>query len=399
MVADGVMRNGADRDRRRVLALLNGAEVYQDVDLNGQTLLEGTRGQCAERYDVIARRIAPSDTVLDVGSNLGYFAGRLARERRASVVVSLEAAGAYVRAQRFLHAAHGLDNLVLVQGRLSLDWLRTVSDSCLVFDHVLLLSVLHHFRASDVQEVCVRLGRLARSLIVEISHPDEQGSCGAETRDVLTLDNLREWFGKERVCELGRFPTHTDAGLTRPCVQFEDRRFVREGTRPHALWEGDVFRTTRTYRLATEVGADDTRVRSIERAYGPETSQRESVERFGVALCDVSLLGPIVHPSRRTLLAQLHRAGTDVGTDSVPWNYLYGPDGLYRIDIGDSVLPERNRRRLARWVSALSAGTWNEAYRQEWANDRRRFILPRQPFRARLRGAIHRVRVRITGDR
>ena len=53
-------------------------EVYQSIYLHGELIREGLRGNEFERLEVIKNYIKPNQTILDIGSNVGFFTINLA---------------------------------------------------------------------------------------------------------------------------------------------------------------------------------------------------------------------------------------------------------------------------------------------------------------------------------
>src|SRR5437016_2940122 len=70
--------------------LFDRLSVYQDVVLGGQTVRRGAR-DCEARWELIAPHVPLAGTVLDIGSNFGWFGLRICQEYPECVVASVEA--------------------------------------------------------------------------------------------------------------------------------------------------------------------------------------------------------------------------------------------------------------------------------------------------------------------
>lgn len=367
--------------RANLLTLIDDAEIYQDVKIAGNLVLKGVRNNCAERYEAIKRIISNGDSVLEIGSNLGYFALRLAKEYPESVITSVEGGKAYATAQKYIYEQEKCKNVILVQGTITLEWLRLVEKSCLVFDHILLLSVIHHFPSSDVVEMCNILGKLTPSLIVEFPNELEQNSCGEQTRAILSEDNLQAWFAKERDEEIASFAVHTDPGVERKCVHFYDASFKRHGFRPFAICPRDDDGRSRYYGLGIKADRRGQKTRYFEKQNGDFRITENPLTQFGVSLIDLSILGPILWPDSSTLIKQFRELPRPV-SDQVPWNYLYGSKGIFKIDDDEAIPRPLDSIKIEKWLLSLSEKSWElKDYNSDWL-----FRLPKkkQPLKNRI---------------
>jgi hypothetical protein len=153
--------------------LLAGLAVYQDVILNGQTAVRGAR-DCTSRLDLIVGHLPRCRSLLDVGSNFGWFGLKLCQAFPECVVASVEANPRSARIQRLALASHADRRMCLVtrlaDARLAEFWAQAGRP----IDAVLCLSVLHWI--SDHESLVSRLGSVADRLFFELPHPDEEGS-------------------------------------------------------------------------------------------------------------------------------------------------------------------------------------------------------------------------------
>ena len=67
-----------------------GLSVYQDVLLDGEKVLSGAR-DCPQRWEAIEPHLPAAGSILDVGSNFGWFGLKICQSRPESVVASVEA--------------------------------------------------------------------------------------------------------------------------------------------------------------------------------------------------------------------------------------------------------------------------------------------------------------------
>ncbi len=325
------------------------AEVYQDVTIKDQLIAEGVRA-CAPRAKQILPVIGKRDVVLEVGSSFGYFARHIAAANPDVLVVSVEKDPASVALQRHLLAAEGVENVILVQGEMSLDWLRKVNQSCTFFDTVLLLSVLHHMPPDKVARMIEEFGALGRSLVVEAPAPNEAGACGQGTFDVLHKgDGIAGLLTNHTSRPLGDSSTHLDPELRREIVLFENANFSRRSQRSYI---GDPFLKPENQQFEF--------LRDKKGTWNFTKGEEAAPYEPGVSLWDIRDLGRIVWPSPPLLRAQfreeLDKVAPEGRTDVRPWNVVYTAKGLRIIDTknvrGDAGQPA-DTDRVRNWLAML----------------------------------------------
>lgn len=206
------------RDIKSILPGLS--EVYQDVVVDGSTVAKGVR-ECDSRYNLIEPYLKDNEVVLDVGSSLGYFSTRIAREHPSSLVVSFESVAEHCEVQRQIAEKEGLFNLVVCHHRLSRECLRVWERCVECIDLVLLLSVLHHFPKEDVVPVFDMLGSMSAKIIAEFPNQREKKICGSETLEVL--EDLM-FSGRT----IGKTVSHLE-NLRRRMMLYDTGGFVRNG--------------------------------------------------------------------------------------------------------------------------------------------------------------------------
>src|SRR4028119_2169664 len=119
-------------------------EIYQPIYLQGELIREGVRQNDWERLEVIKKLIKPGQTVLDIGSNVGFFTIELAKIFPENVFISVEKQVSYAKLQKELLQVEKLTNVILINSEVIVEWLKAASQACTYFDVTLLLSVLHH---------------------------------------------------------------------------------------------------------------------------------------------------------------------------------------------------------------------------------------------------------------
>lgn len=149
-------------------------EQYQDIWIKGKLIKRGVR-EVESRYSVIkeqASKFSRPFTVLDIGSNLGYFAIRLAEDFPECTVVALE--GLYGNWLQENLEKNDSQRVILLNKNFSLNDLKILAE-CEHFDLVLAMSVTHHIKG-DFKDVLKTIRQLGESKIVEI--PTEDNACG-----------------------------------------------------------------------------------------------------------------------------------------------------------------------------------------------------------------------------
>jgi hypothetical protein len=194
--------------------LLAGLSVYQDIVLGDETVRRGER-DCAGRWRLIAPHLAEAGTVLDVGSNFGWFALQACRANPRTVVASVEADPRSAAVQRAVLAACEHRRICLLTRPAGAALLRRFTAAGQRFDAALVLNVLHWMR--DHREFLAALGSIARRIVVEHPDADEAGAGIAEVRRQIGAIGayLRDVFAGRTVERLGTVDSHRDASRPR----------------------------------------------------------------------------------------------------------------------------------------------------------------------------------------
>ncbi|MFW6125211.1 MAG: class I SAM-dependent methyltransferase [Pirellulales bacterium] len=201
--------------------LVRGTAVYQDVVLAGRTVRRGVR-DCNARWELLRDHFPPLGTVLDVGSNFGWFGVRLCEEFDRCVVASIEADERTAVIQREVLGSHRLHRVCLLTRRATPGGLRRLAAANQRVDAALCLSVLHWL--PDPDAFLVALGAIAGRIFVE--HPDPGEGAGGIARGQRKIGEIGVYletrFPGRRVRLLGRVPSHLRPDAMRPLWMVEE---------------------------------------------------------------------------------------------------------------------------------------------------------------------------------
>lgn len=324
-------------------------EVYQPIVVNGNVVYDGLRDNCFERFDAIKKYIKPGSTVLDVGSNSGFFSIELARLYPDSVFVSLEASPRYVNIQKQLIKDNNISNVVLIQGPLTYKWLEKAFESCVYFDCVLLLSVIHHFESPHA--ILTGLSRISKSIVMEIPSSDELHVCGKDRLTDLSISFLSSLKEKFDVIPYTSH-IHTDLKAKRNYYYSYDSNYHRNSLYPYI---GYPY-SPRNYTLqSTDKGLT---------VYKGHLSELV-VCSPGINYADASKLGNVCTPGGLTIMRQLFSDYYKLKQDHVNladlryWNVLLTGNSAKFIDYTytDDLNPKlrasllRDMLHLARFIA------------------------------------------------
>lgn len=320
---------------------------YQDALFKEQPEL-GER-ECEARWQLIEPHLPSRGIVLDIGSNLGFFALRCVLASEEVAVVSLEVDEDIVERQREIVASHGNPRICVINGSLSSGTSRTWSRACDWFDLTLMLSVLHWM--DDPAQVLRDLSQMSAKLIAEVPDPADAGACGQnkiqEWADPAAW--VQEVTGRHATL-LGRMKRHTSEHDSH--VILVDGPLTRNATQ--AYW-GSEYQHPKgpDYRLEYDGDLFRFYIREQPVDYMP-----------GVNLLSLMKLGRLVWPEEaywREGGAEAIRA-CRMHLDPLPHNMLWTPGGLRLIDaddhrgFADSVEAERTLNHYLRaWMDNKTA--------------------------------------------
>lgn len=301
---------------------------YQDtLDVDGNVVSSGYR-DCDDRFGMLEPWLPTAGVVVDVGSNLGYFAGRVARERPDVFVWSIEGHAETADRQASIFAVDWPENLVLSNRPVRLVDLCRWARACEGFDTILALSVLHYFDADEIPEVLDLFGRLAGRVVVEWPRVDETGVANHDVVAAVDFERVLH-FLFDSVQHVGTARATTDPDLERDVYVAENYRIERDRLTPYVGGEASRPHLLRYERLRWRL-------------------DRRPVDEWipGVNLYDLLSFG-VVWPEPETLIEQAAHAYCDVierhgaAHDVRPWNVLVGSHGVVPIDYDETTGPSR----------------------------------------------------------
>jgi len=297
-------------------------EVYQSIYLNGVLIKEGVRKNDFERLKVIQDYIKPGQTILEVGSNVGFFTINLAKLFPNNLFVSVEKQYPYARLQKELIRLEGLNNIILIRSEIKTDWLTKAINACSYFDVTLLMSVLHHI--PDAESFLTKLNEISKSFIIELPHPEESQVCGKDVlKEQLTFEKISTIKSVFKKMDY-ESSTHCDHSLKRSFYYADTPIYERTSLYPYI----DYPLAPRSYTLKNNgAGLIITKKHLNENIHAVP----------GVLLYDIAKIGDILTPDYRSCINQINDDFSRVGaltnvSDIRPWNILFTSNGLKFID-------------------------------------------------------------------
>ncbi len=197
--------------------LFKNLAVYQDVVVAGRTVRVGQR-DCPRRWTLLEPHLPPAGTILDVGSNFGWFGLQICQSRPACVVASLEADLQSAEVQRRVLASNDCRRVCLLTARASERLARRWEQAGQRFDAVLCLAVLHWM--ADHRQFLTTLGRIAGRLLIEQPDSREAGA---------GVEGIRRQIGAVGEYLASVFPH-------RPVQRLAQLESHRDGRYPRELW-------------------------------------------------------------------------------------------------------------------------------------------------------------------
>ena len=194
--------------------LFRGLSVYQDVVFEGRTVRRGSR-DCPARWERIAPALADCRTLLDIGSNFGWFGLKFCERQSEGVVASVEADLRSAAVQRRVLESHRHERICLLTRTATPRLTQIFEQSGQRFDAVLCLSVLHWI--AEHRAFLEGLGRIGSRLILEHPDPREQGAGIERVRHEIGAIGpyLSRCFPDRPIRLLGQTDSHLHPGLAR----------------------------------------------------------------------------------------------------------------------------------------------------------------------------------------
>jgi len=154
-------------------------------------------------------------TILDVGSNLGWFGLKICEAFPDCVVASLEPDERSATLQREVLRSHRSPRICLLTNRADRRLARRFVEAGQELDAVLCLSVLHWL--PDHREFLSALGKISRRLLIEQPDPRESGAGFAHIREEIGPIGpyLESLFPARRLERLAGLPSHRQSPFPR----------------------------------------------------------------------------------------------------------------------------------------------------------------------------------------
>ena len=209
--------------------LFTGLSTYQDVVIGGRTVRKGSH-DCLGRWEAIAPHMPRAGSVLDVGSNFGWFGLKIC-DTSECVVLSVEGDERCAVQRRLLELNH-CERVCLAARKVDARLIAALARAGQRFDAVLCLSVLHWIRGH--REVLSGLGSISARLFVEQPHPAETGA-GVERirRDIGPIGSyLKALFPTRPSHCLATLPSHRDPRFQRELWMVDEAPGMRAGPSP-----------------------------------------------------------------------------------------------------------------------------------------------------------------------
>jgi glycosyltransferase involved in cell wall biosynthesis len=326
----------------KIIKLINQIpEVYQSIYIKDEFIAEGVRKNDWERLEVIKKYIKSGQTILDIGSNIGFFTVQLAKLFPENVFVSVESHPGYAQIQKELIAAEQLTNIILINAEITESWLEKAEASCVYFDVTILLSVLHHMK--NAKEFLNKLSKISKSFLLELPHQNENRVCGKEViKNQLKIDELSPIKPIFKKLDY-EATTHCDPSLKRAFYYGDSPEYSRKSQYPYIGYP----LSPRNYLL------------QYSEAREKLILHKEHLNKYiditpGILLYDIAQVGKILYPDIETINNQIITEfdfldTEDMVADIRPWNLLFTATGLkfidykYTPDLDRGLLYQKNR--------------------------------------------------------
>ena len=197
---------------------------YQDVIVNGLVIAKGSRDTCLARWEMIKPHLKDGITVVDVGSDLGYFATRIAKEFPKSNVLSIEQNERSCNVQKELCLVQKLYNIAVCNIKIWTDNFKRISLSVEAIDTMLIFAVLHYHTEKEQTEVLKTLSKFVPNLIIEYVMITGPGAFGGTAYPDIQ-ETIKPFYKNVEV--IGK--TQMGPSETRIMIKAGNSKIVREG--------------------------------------------------------------------------------------------------------------------------------------------------------------------------
>jgi 2-polyprenyl-3-methyl-5-hydroxy-6-metoxy-1,4-benzoquinol methylase len=165
--------------------VLDQVERYQDVRVNGKTIVEGMR-DCDHRYECIKAFVNNPNrpfTILDVGANFGYYSIRLLEDFPLAFAVLIQPYEEAKVLKKVVELNTNInDRIIILNAECNKENMERLS-KCEHFDLILCLNILHHFE--DPLDIYDSIKQMTRQLIIETPPVNDLNSCGQQNLESI----------------------------------------------------------------------------------------------------------------------------------------------------------------------------------------------------------------------
>jgi len=164
---------------------LDQVERYQDIRVNGKTIVEGMR-DCENRYECIKALVKNPNrrfTILDVGANFGYYSIRLLEDFPLAFAVLIQPYDEAKVLKKVIELNTDIkDRVIILNTECNKENMIRLSE-CEHFDLILCLNILHHFK--DPLDIYEAFKQMTRQLIIETPPVNDVNSCGQQNLEAI----------------------------------------------------------------------------------------------------------------------------------------------------------------------------------------------------------------------
>ena len=303
---------------------------YQDVVIDDQKLVTGTRNTCPSRWAMLGPYIKNNKVYLDVGSDLGYFSQRIAQQCPDSVVVSVEQDKTACDIQVEIMRALNLTNVLVCNACFLSDEFKRFSLAVEAVDTILFLAVLHHYEADEERKILKLCSQMIPEIIIEY----------------VVQTGIGAWGGKAYLDfeeELKRYYDHFEIigknvlgpSETRVLIRGWNDKIVRESLGSNISRKVLKYANAPNHKLSYSMGKWTlySKIKSLSKDY-PKVCENFKI---GVSIFNFSffnVLWPLhdwFKKSARYAYESLLKKGVGL-TDIHPPNLIFTANGLQAID-------------------------------------------------------------------
>lgn len=306
----------------RLIKLATDENGYQDILKDGKKIFEGYR-DCEERWHIINEYIHPNQVTIDLGSNYGYFAYKVATKDPSNLVWSIESGSLRHEVHQLMLEVNNIRNVILSKHQLSLIDLLNLNRTCETVDMFLAFSVIHYFPIEQIPSILEAISRFSRALIIEFPSPDESHVANKELVDKLNPEQMLNQV-YDHVKIIGSVPSPKHKNVRRNIYFCENYSITRDRAKSY---------------ISAKVGKSH----KVELKNGWWTIDGQKRRITGINLANLAAFN-VTYPSLNYLMDKSAQSYYDLiqhqegkVTDIHPRNILVGARELYIIDFKENI--------------------------------------------------------------